>query len=103
MELLAKVLPSLAFAYEGRVAYLSIPNDLYDKNIHTDSFVNYPRYIEGVDVAFMVKAVEPNLTRVSLRSTKAVDGAQIAFSLGGEGTCEQQDAVLKLPWMRLSK
>ena len=97
MELLAKVLPSLAFAYEGRVAYLSIPNDLYDKNIHTDSFVNYPRYIEGVDVAFMVKAIEPELTRVSLRSTKAVDVAQIAFSLGGGGHMRAAGCSIKAP------
>lgn len=83
-ELLSKVLPSLTFAYEGKVAYISIPNELYNKNAQTDSFVSYPRYIEGVDVAIMFKAVEENVIRVSMRSSKT-DVAQIALSFGGGG------------------
>lgn len=97
MELLAKVLPSLTFAYEGKVAYLAITNDLYNKSIHTDSFVNYARYIEGVDVAFMVKAVEPDVTRVSLRSTKAVDVAQVAFGFGGGGHMRAAGCTINAP------
>lgn len=83
-ELLSKVLPSLTFAYEGKVAYISIPNELYNKDAQTDSFVSYPRYIEGVDVAIMFKAVEENVIRVSMRSSKT-DVAQIALSFGGGG------------------
>lgn len=97
MELLAKVLPSLSFAYEGRVGYIAIPNDLYNKSIHTDSFVNYARYIEGVDVAFMVKAVEPAVTRVSLRSTKAVDVAKVASNLGGGGHMRAAGCTINAP------
>ncbi|MDO4179559.1 MAG: bifunctional oligoribonuclease/PAP phosphatase NrnA [Phascolarctobacterium sp.] len=85
MELLTKVLPTLTFAYGGRVAYIAITNDLYDKSVHTDNFVNYARYIEGVDVAFMVKAVESSVIRVSLRSNKTVDVSEIALGFGGGG------------------
>jgi len=97
MELLAKVLPSLSFAYDGRVSYLGITNDLYNKSIHTDSFVNYARYIEGVDVAFMVKAVEPAVTRVSMRSTKAVDVAQVASNFGGGGHMRAAGCTINAP------
>lgn len=97
MELLAKVLPSLSFAYDGRVSYMAITNDLYNKNIHTDSFVNYARYIDGVDVAFMVKAVEPAVTRVSMRSTKAVDVAKVATCFGGGGHMRAAGCSINAP------
>ena len=48
VEMLAKVLPSLTFEADGKIAYLTITNDLYNKDANTDSFVNYPRYIDGV-------------------------------------------------------
>ena len=83
-ELLAKVLPSLTFDYEGKVAHITITNDLYDKETQTDSFVSYPRYTEGVEVAVMFKAVEPEVTRVSMRSSN-VDVASVALSFGGGG------------------
>lgn len=47
VEMLAKVLPSLTFAYDGKIAYLTITNDLYDKEVQTDSFVSYPRYVRA--------------------------------------------------------
>ncbi|MCQ2359552.1 MAG: bifunctional oligoribonuclease/PAP phosphatase NrnA [Phascolarctobacterium sp.] len=97
MELLAKVLPSLSFAHGGKVGYLAIPNSLYNKSIHTDNFVNYARYIEGVDVAFMVKEVEPGVIRVSLRSTKAVDVSIVAAGFGGGGHMRAAGCTINAP------
>ena len=57
----------------------------YRKEISTDSFIYYPRYIEGVEVAVVFKAVEEDETRVSMRS-RSVDVSQIALSFGGGGT-----------------
>lgn len=96
VELLAKVLPSLGFAYEGKIAYITITNDLYDKDAQTDSFVSYPRYIEGVDVAVMFKAVEPEVTRVSMRS-KTVDVADVALSFGGGGHLRAAGCTIYAP------
>ena len=95
-ELLAKVLPSLTFDYEGKVAHITITNDLYDKEAQTDSFVSYPRYIEGVDVAIMFKAVEPEVTRVSMRSSN-VDVAKIALSFGGGGHLRAAGCTIYAP------
>lgn len=96
VELLAKVLPSLSFAHEGKIAYITITNDLYDKDAQTDSFVSYPRYIEGVDVAVMFKAVEPEVTRVSMRS-KTVDVADVALSFGGGGHLRAAGCTIYAP------
>ena len=95
-ELLAKVLPSLTFDYEGKVAHITITNDLYDKEAQTDSFVSYPRYIEGVEVAIMFKAVEPEVTRVSMRSS-SVDVASVALSFGGGGHLRAAGCTIYAP------
>ena len=95
-ELLAKVLPSLTFDYEGKVAHITITNDLYDKEAQTDSFVSYPRYIEGVEVAIMFKSVEPEVTRVSMRSSN-VDVASVALSFGGGGHLRAAGCTIYAP------
>ena len=95
-ELLAKVLPSLTFDYEGKVAHITITNDLYDKEAQTDSFFSYPRYIEGVEVAIMFKAVEPEVTRVSMRSSN-VDVASVALSFGGGGHLRAAGCTIYAP------
>lgn len=85
IELLAKVLPTLTFYEGGKISTLEIHHGLYRKEISTDSFIYYPRYIEGVEVAVVFKAVEEDETRVSMRS-RSVDVSQIALSFGGGGT-----------------
>ena len=84
VEMLGEVLKTLTFLHDGRVAFVEIAPELYDHNIDTDTFVSYPRYIEGVEIALLFKQVEANLTRVSFRS-KAIDVAKIALSSGGGG------------------
>ncbi|MCD8198594.1 MAG: bifunctional oligoribonuclease/PAP phosphatase NrnA [Phascolarctobacterium sp.] len=96
IELLAKVLATLSFEYSGRVAYVTISNDLYDKSIPTDSFVSYPRYIEGVEIAVMFKAVEQEVTRVSLRSSN-VDVSEIATKFGGGGHLRAAGCTINAP------
>lgn len=96
VELLSKVLTTLTFDYEGRVAYITITNDLYNKEAQTDSFVSYPRYIEGVDVAIMFKAVEPDVTRVSMRSSKT-DVSRVALSFGGGGHLRAAGCTINAP------
>ncbi len=82
--LLRQILNTLAFAAEGKIASIEISLANYNKDIDTDAFIQYPRYIEGVEVAFMFKAVEQNVTRVSMRS-RTIDVSSIALSFGGGG------------------
>jgi len=84
VELLGKVLDTLTFLLDGKVAYVEVAPELYDHNIDTDTFVSYPRYIEGVEIALLFKQVEENLTRVSFRSKK-IDVSKIALSFDGGG------------------
>lgn len=96
VEVLTKVLPSLSFAFDGKVAYVTVPYDLYNEEVNTDSFVSYPRYIKGVDVAIMFKAVGPATTRISLRS-KTVDVSKIALKFGGGGHVHAAGCTVNTP------
>lgn len=91
IEMLGKVLQTLSFYNDGAVSTIEINSDLYDKEVNTDNFISFARYIEGVDVAVLFKAVEPSVTRVSMRSQKT-DVAEIALSFGGGGHTGLPDA-----------
>ena len=84
VEMLRKVLETLTFLKDGKIAYIEIPLELYDHNVETDTFISYPRYVEGVEIALLFKQVEANLTRVSFRS-KEIYVAKVALSFGGGG------------------
>ena len=84
ITLLTKVLETLTFYAQGKIAVVAVPNELYDHNLSSDSFVQYPRYIEGVEIAILFKEVEPNVTRVSMRS-RYLDISKIALIFNGGG------------------
>lgn len=96
MQLLAKVLPTITFALEGRVAYIKLTNDLYNKETSTETFVNIVRYIEGVDVGIFFKEVEPGKTRVSMRTCKT-DAAVIAVQFAGGGHVRAAGCTVMAP------
>ncbi|CUH96136.1 hypothetical protein P22_2224 [Propionispora sp. 2/2-37] len=81
---LGQVLQTLEFYLDGKIASISIDRELGDSVQSTEGFINYPRTIEGVEVAIMFKADEENLIRISFRS-KQVDVSKIALSFGGGG------------------
>lgn len=96
IEMLGKVLQTLAFYNDGKISTLEITSDLYDKDVNTDNFISFARYIEGVDVAVLFKAVEPAVTRVSMRS-QDTDVAAIALSFGGGGHVRAAGCTVELP------
>lgn len=96
IEMLGKVLQTLTFYNDGAVSTIEINSDLYDKDINTDNFISFARYIEGVDVAVLFKAVEPAVTRVSMRS-QSTDVAAIALSFGGGGHIRAAGCTVELP------
>ena len=96
IEMLGNVLQTLAFYNDGKISTLEINSDLYDKDVNTDNFISFARYIEGVDVAVLFKAVEPAVTRVSMRS-QDTDVAAIALSFGGGGHMRAAGCTVELP------
>lgn len=85
--LLTKALNTITFDFDGRLAYMWVDRETYaakQKSADTDSFVNYPRRIEGVEVAVFFKEVDENITRLSMRSKK-IDISKIALLFNGGG------------------
>ncbi len=90
MKLISKVLDTLTLYEDGLVAGITIYDRFFKETGTTyddsEGLVNYPRSIEGVEVAFaMIEKPEENAWKVSLRSKAKVDVSKIAERLGGGG------------------
>ena len=90
MKLISKVLETLKLYEDGLVAGITV-YDRFFKETGTsyddsEGLVNYPRSIEGVEVAFaIIEKPEEGVWKVSLRSKVRVDVSKIAERLGGGG------------------
>lgn len=89
MKLLGLSLGTLEVTGGGKIALCHVTLPMFEatgtKDEHTDGFVNYPRSIDGVEVALLFKEKEPGLWRVALRSRGLVDVSSIARKYGGGG------------------
>lgn len=84
VQALAKVLQTLEMFAQGRIAAISIDQEIFNGLDNSEGFVNYPRQIEGVEVAVLFKFVGPGAARVSLRS-RGLDVSKVAVQFGGGG------------------
>ncbi|PLX98426.1 MAG: DHH family phosphoesterase [Desulfuromonas sp.] len=87
--LLGDALRTLTISRCGKFASVCVSCEMLSKYNagpeHTDGFVNYPRSIEGVEVAIFFREISPNLYKVGFRSKGAVDVGALARELGGGG------------------
>lgn len=99
LKLLGLALATLTVVLRGRVAFvrvdLSMFRDTDTSDEHTDGFVNYPRAVDGVEVAILFKEKAPGLWRVALRSKGAIDVASAASRFGGGGHRNAAGATLE--------
>lgn len=98
MKLLGLSLGTLEVSGEGRIALCEVTLAMFKatgtRDEHTDGFVNYPRSIEGVEVAILFKEKEPGVWRVALRSRGLADVSAIARKYGGGGHRNASGATL---------
>ena len=89
IKLLGLVLETLEHSESGLVASVVVSKQMMDAagigHEATDGFVNYPRSIEGVEVAFLLREIGENRYKISYRSKGLVDVAAIAAEFGGGG------------------
>ncbi len=89
LRLLAEVLRTLSLSPCRRIAWLTAYREAFALAGTTeetvDGFVSYPRSIEGVEVALLLRQEAGGGARVSLRSRGAVDVGAIAAHFGGGG------------------
>lgn len=99
LRLLARVLSTLTLSAGGAVADLTATRAMFAETHtatgDTDGFVNYPRSLEGVEVAMLLKELDETTYRLALRSKGRVNVREIAQTLGGGGHVAASGATLK--------
>jgi phosphoesterase RecJ-like protein len=85
----AELLGTLQLDLDGRFAALVVPPDLLSRHGVSEEaleeVVGYPRGIEGVEVAALIRRKADGRVRVSLRSTGRINVAELAGLFGGGG------------------
>jgi bifunctional oligoribonuclease and PAP phosphatase NrnA len=89
MELTSRVLASLRFENKGKIAYLIMKLDDLDAtgaySEDSEGLIDFPRAIEGVEVAFLIKEIGPDRYKISFRSRGKVDVNEFCSRFGGGG------------------
>lgn len=89
LKLLSRVLQSIEVSTDGKIAWLIIDQQLLDSvganSEDTEGFINYARYIDGVEVAVLFRDVPGRGIKVSMRSRANIDVSRIALQFGGGG------------------
>ncbi len=94
---LAKALQTVELYADGKVAGIFLDYELTSSIETTEGFIDLIRVIDGVDISVVLKAVEPEVCRVSMRS-KETDVSTLALRLGGGGHKRAAGCTIKLPF-----
>jgi phosphoesterase RecJ-like protein len=96
-RLLEAALPSLDQSPDGRVSWMTIPQDNYEAlgcdPSDVDGFTEYPRTLEGTWVALVFRHVHEGV-KVSFRAREAVDVNAVARTFGGGGHIRASGALI---------
>jgi phosphoesterase RecJ-like protein len=99
LRLLGRVLNTLTLSADGRIGSVAVSTEMLRETgagaEHTDSFVNYPRAIRGVEVGLFFRQIGPVSFKVGFRSKGKVDVGSLARALGGGGHHNAAGAVVE--------
>lgn len=105
VRLLALVLQTLELGPAGRYGSIRINRAMLEESgateDMTDSFINYPRGIKGVEVAIQFREQDDDRIKVSFRSTGSISVADIAESFGGGGHRNAAGCTLTGPFSEI--
>lgn len=89
MLLLGRVLSTLNFDSDGKIAYTIMTlKDLSETGAYSedsDGLIDYPRSVQGVEVAFMIKEVADKKYKINFRSRGNIDVNKFSAIFGGGG------------------
>ncbi|MGH7273919.1 MAG: DHH family phosphoesterase [Nitrospiria bacterium] len=99
LKLLADLLSKMEVSRDGRMAWVEVTQDLFSATKTSaediENFVNYPRSIEGVEVAILFRELSSDSYKLSFRSKGRVDVARLAEQFGGGGHRNAAGCVVK--------
>ncbi len=89
LRLLKMALGSIEFRCRGKVGMMMISLDMYHRagagRMDSERFVDYPRFVWGVEIAVLIRQVGEREYKFSLRSNGHVNVARLASLFGGGG------------------
>lgn len=89
LNLLKMGLAKLEFPCDGRIGMMTITRDMFEavnaNSMDSEHFVNYPRYVPGVQIAVLIKQTGEKRYKFSLRSNSSVNVANLASQFNGGG------------------
>lgn len=99
--LLREALATLTVHEGGRIAWMTVPQDAFDRLEATvddlEGFVDVPRNLAGVELAILFRTTSDRRIKVSLRSLAPTAVNGIARALGGGGHAQAAAAVVSGP------
>lgn len=99
LKLLGLALQTLEVSPCRRFAALAVTHQMLESTgacaEHTDRFINYPRSVQGVEVAVFFRQVSDSQFKVGFRSKGKVDVGSLARELGGGGHHNAAGAILE--------
>lgn len=89
LKLLAGALARVEFHNKGRIGMMILSREMFEESgargSDCEGFVDYPRYIDGVELAVMIREKDENTYKFSIRSNAWVNVAELASRFGGGG------------------
>lgn len=89
LKLLSKALDTIEYILNGKVAVMSLTNQMFAEagaNVEdAEDFINFPRSIDGVEVAVLIREKNSKEFKISFRSKDTVDVAALANTFEGGG------------------
>jgi phosphoesterase RecJ-like protein len=89
LRLLALTLKTIEIFHAGKVGLITITHQMLSKakadHFDSERFVDYPRFISGVEIGVLIKELGKDYYKFSLRSNDWVNVADLAYHFGGGG------------------
>ena len=89
LALLELALGTIEFYHRGQIAVMTLTGDLFElagaNCMDSERFVDYPRFVVGVEIAVLIRQNGENEFKFSLRSNGRVNVALLALKFGGGG------------------
>lgn len=111
LKLLKLALETIELHHGGKIATIVLAKDMFEKSgagkLDSERFVDFIRFIRGVEIAALIRQTGDGRFKFSLRSNNRVNVAQLAAVFGGGGheraagfDCEGDLGKLKKSFMK---
>lgn len=89
LRLLELALGTIELHHKGKIGMMTLSTQMFEKAEaslqDSERFVDYPRFVSGVEIAVLIRQTGENEYKFSLRSNCKVNVARLAFLFGGGG------------------